>query len=169
MELVNSVLLYLSFPETQQAVLVPGVLALLALYYLEPKERTMFFGLLVFSTIASYTSAKWNVTEELRQLFILPCAFFSVAGLLWARIPISAHSAFAATYLSLWIVDMSMAMQLVHDGEATWTTFFHGVGGAGYQDGLFVFPAVAAALVPYAVWRQRKEVALPLALSPRFA
>lgn len=170
MELLNSVLLYFSFPEIQQAVLLPGAFALVALCYLQPHERTTFFGLLVFSTLACYTSARWKITDgDLRQLFILPCAFFSVCGMLWARMPISAHSAFAATYLSLWTVDMSMAMQLIPGGEVTWLTFFYGVGGAGYQDGLSVFPPVAAAVVHYAAWRQRNEVVLPKPLAIRFA
>lgn len=161
MELINALLDYFSQIETQQAVLLPAFFTALALSYIPQQERQPFFMLLVFSTVMSYMGSHWHITDDdCRQLFIMPFAFFSVSVMLWARVPVSAATAYAVTFLSMWTVDMAMATQLVQSQEVTWLSFFFGVGGAGYRDGLALLPIVSAALVHYANWRQRPRTPL---------
>lgn len=156
MELSNALLGYLTMPSAQQAVLIPGAMTLFAFWHLDEKDRLPLFKLFVLSTIISFMTARWDVTDDVRSLFILPCALFGVGVFLWQRIPISAPGAFAITFLSLWAVDMVKASELVAEGEASWQLFYYGVGGAGWRDGLAIFPVLSAALVHYGRWRAPK-------------
>jgi len=156
MELSNALLGYLSMPSAQQAVLLPGVMSIYATRHLDVQDRLPLFKLLVLSTIFSFMTARWDITDDVRSLFILPCALFGVGFFLWRRIPISACGAFVITFLSLWMIDMVKASELVAEGEASWQMFYYGVGGAGWRDGLAIFPVLSAALVHYGHWRAPK-------------
>lgn len=156
MELCSALLNYLSMPSAQLAVLLPGTMTIYALRHLDVQDRMPLFKLLVLSTVFSYMTARWDITDDVRSLFILPCALFGVGFFLWRRIPISACGAFAMTFISLWMIDMVKATELVSQGEASWQMFYYGVGGAGWRDGLAIFPVLSAALVHYGRWRAPK-------------
>jgi hypothetical protein len=149
-----ALLAYLQMPAAQVAVLLPGAMAIACVRTTPARERQQAFQLLVLSTVFSLLTARWSVTADTRELFILPWSFLGVALLLWSGVAISASTAYWLTFFSLWTTDMAKAMELVPAGEASWQMFYYGVGGAGLQDGLVIFPLLSALLVHYAQWRR---------------
>lgn len=101
-----------------------------------------------------YATAHWRENDAGVSLHIL--AWFSMACVYfaWRRKPVTPALAYALTFFSLFWVDLAHALSYALRTNAPLTTFYHGVGGAGWYDGLFVFPPLAAATIYYAHWRQ---------------
>ena len=74
--------------------------------------------------VATYLCSRWEVTEELRQLFIFPVFFVYPACLLYFGEKISPATAFSLSFLASWSVDMTRALQLVLSGEVALPEFY---------------------------------------------
>ncbi len=100
-----------------------------------------------------YATAHWRETEHAVSLHIL--AWFSMACVYfaWRRKPVTPALAYSLTFFSLFWVDLAHALALALRSNASLSTFYQGVGGAGWYDGLFLFPPLAAAAIAYAQWR----------------
>lgn len=100
-----------------------------------------------------YATAHWRETEQALSLHIL--AWFSMACvyLAWRRKPVTPGLAYSLTFFSLFWVDLAHAMAHALRTHAPLNTFYQGIGGAGWYDGLFLFPPLAAAAIAYAQWR----------------
>lgn len=101
-----------------------------------------------------YATARWQESEHGLSLHIL--AWFSMACVyfVWRRKPVTPALAYALTFFSLFWVDLAHALAYSLRTGAPVSTFYHGVGGAAWYDGLFIFPSLAAAAIYYAQWRQ---------------
>lgn len=100
-----------------------------------------------------YVTAHWRESDQIVSLHIL--AWFSMACVVfaWRRMPVTPGLAYALTFFSLFWVDLAHALSLALRTNAPVSTFYHGIGGAGWYDGLFIFPLLAAAAIAYAHWR----------------
>lgn len=139
---------YLMATATWWAVLLPAALSAWAFWatpFTAAQWRT--WGA---CTLLSAVLARWELTDEVQQLFIIPVMLLWVVLTLYRRRPCLSRQAYAACFTSLWVVDMAQAGILQATGRLDNPEFYAGVGGAGYLDGLFVFPAIAAALPFYA-------------------
>lgn len=147
---------YLATPAIQAAVLVPGGISLFWLLRACRRQDVdpVITWSWMLSLVVAYFSSNWKVTDELRELYIIPAFLLVVAVFLYCRRDISPAAAFSLTFLGSWSVDMMRAWELVGAGEVPASTFYFGVGGAGAGDGLYFFPLLAAFLVVYAKCRQ---------------
>ena len=155
--MLSALLAYLATPAIQAAVLVPGAISLawlLRACWRRDTDPTIVWAWML-SVIVAYFASNWKVTDEMRQLFIIPAFLLLTAVFLYCRREISPAAAFSLTFLCCWLVDMLRAWELVGIGEVPASMFYHGVGGAGAGDGLFFFPLMAAFLVVYAKRRQQ--------------
>ena len=158
MEALNAFVEYLALPHAQQAVLAPGLAVLAASGVASAPSvrtcRTVALGLFAFGLLFSPLTARWVVTSEARELYILPWAFFGVALCVWANIQVSAPCAFGATFVSLLTTDVALSLDYARQMGEPLATAYHGVGGGGPTDGLVVFPLLSALLVHYGRWRR---------------
>ncbi len=103
----------------------------------------------VFSLAISAVLARISVTPDATSLSLPPGATVILCYLVWRGHYISPGLAFALTYASSLPVDVGLA-QL-----ATGSQFnSECIGGAGWHDGLLIFPALTALAVGYANWRK---------------
>jgi hypothetical protein len=109
------------------------------------------FWLGVFSVALSAVLARASVTPDAVALHIPPGATLLVCYLVWRGHYVSPGLAFALTYASCLPVDVCLA-QLVTGSEFS----SEGIGGAGWLDGLLIFPALNALAVGYANWRMAR-------------
>jgi hypothetical protein len=148
---------YLHLPETQVAVIVPGLasLAVLGFYARVGRISARLQLLWVLALPISYFTARWVVTAEVEQLYIYSAFSVACALLLFKRIYVPPALAFALTFLSLWWVDVTQAFCRALECDAPIELFFHGVGGAGLRDALVLVPLMTAASMAYGASRIR--------------
>jgi uncharacterized membrane protein len=107
--------------------------------------------LVVFSLALSAVLARVSVTLDAISLHLPPGATAVLCYLVWRGYYISPGLAFALTYASMLLVDVCLAKL------ATGPAFDPGgIGGAGWLDGLLIFPALTALAIVYANWRMAK-------------
>jgi len=107
--------------------------------------------LCVFSLAISAVLARVDVTPDAISLHFPPGAAAVLCYLVWRGHYIPPCMAFAFTYASMLPVDVALAKL------ATGPHFNpEGIGGAGWLDGLLIFPALTALAIVYANWRVAK-------------
>lgn len=143
---------YLMTTETLVAVVGPFLVSLWAFGCgpLTARQWQVF----AWGTLASLLTARWELSSDAQQLFILPAVLMWIAYDMYRHRPWKARQAYAATFLSLWMADMLHAANFKAMGGLAGDAYYGGVGGAGYSDGLFIDPLAAAAICVYARWRQ---------------
>jgi hypothetical protein len=143
---------YLSCPETRVAVLLPGVVSLgiLAFYARAGKLSRRLQLLWLLALAISFYSARWELSSEAHQLYIYSAFSVACIVLLFKRVYVAPALAYALTFLSLWMVDVGHALSRTLECGAPLWNFYVGVGGAGFQDALFLLPLMTAAAVVYA-------------------
>ena len=148
---------YLITPETRLAVIVPGIasLAILIFYARQGKISRRLQLLWVLTLGVSFCCARWEVTEEVQQLYIYSAFSVACLLLLFKRIYIAPALAFALTFLALWWVDVICALFRALQSGADLDRFYVGVGGAGAGDGLLLVPLLTGLAVAYAAGRIR--------------
>ena len=105
----------------------------------------------VLALAISVMFARADVTSDAVSLYFPPGAAVVLCYLVWRGNYIPPCMAFAFTYASMLPVDVGLA-QL-----ATGPHFKpEGIGGAGWFDGLLVFPTLTALAIVYANWRMAK-------------
>jgi hypothetical protein len=105
----------------------------------------------VFSLALSAALARVDVTPDAISLHFLPGAAVVLCYLVWRGHYVPPCLAFALTYASMLPVDVLLAKL------ATGPTFNpEGIGGAGWLDGLLIFPVLTALAIVYANWRLAK-------------
>jgi hypothetical protein len=104
--------------------------------------------LVVFSLALSALFTRVVITPDEQSLYIVPGATLVVCYLSWRGYVLSPGLAFALTYASLLPVDFLLAQQAF---GASFNPEY--IGGAGWRDGLLVFPTLTALAVMYANWR----------------
>lgn len=112
----------------------------------------LFWVLAVACAGISAASGAWVVTSESVSLHLMPAGFTVVALLLYLRVSLSPGYAYALTFVSLFMADVTRALVAFGPTGSRW---WEGLGGAGLADGLFFFPLVSAALVGYARLRAK--------------
>ena len=99
----------------------------------------------------SVVFSRVEVTPDAISLHFLPGAAVVLCFLVWRGHYIPPCMAFAFTYASMLPVDVVLAML------ATGPHFNpEGIGGAGWFDGLLIFPTLTALAIVYANWRMAK-------------
>jgi hypothetical protein len=154
---------YLLEPATWIAVLIPALITLWALLSspLSPSQWRAW-GI---STVLAMLCARWDISEDVHQLFIIPVVLFWIAGSLYRGSYWAGRQAFAAAFTSLWVVDMAQAAIQHSKGTLGDGAFYAGVGGAGAQDGLILFPLLAWAVTRYIRWRQQAQAGRGLSVA----
>lgn len=142
---------YLLEPATLIAVVVPALISIWALLSspLSPSQWKAW-GI---STVLALLTARWDLQEDVQQLFIIPVILLWIAAAAYNGVLWSGRQAFAACFTSLWLVDMVQAARLHAVGGMSASHFYTGVGGAGIRDGLILFPTLALLLSYYIRWR----------------
>ena len=134
--------------------LLPALLSLGVVAARQARSRLGKGGqlwLCVVSLILSAALARVDVTPDAISLHFLPGATVVLCYLVWRGHYIPPCMAFALTYASMLPVDVLLAKL------ATGPHFNpEGIGGAGWFDGLLVFPALTALTIVYANWRMAK-------------
>jgi hypothetical protein len=151
---------YLAQKSPWQAVFPPLALSLYILLFVKnrvPHLAKWWVGL----TALSCFTVRWAISEDTVSLYILPLFLFYVAWSSYRGQDWSPGHAYAGTYFSLLVVDLLSAYRLKNPHVSV-LDFYWGVGGAGWGDGLFLFPISSALLVLYVQWRRRP----PQGLSP---
>jgi len=104
--------------------------------------------LIVVSLALSVALSRMTVTPDVTALHFMPGATVALCYLVWCGHYISPGLAFATTYATCLPVDFFLAQLFLgadFNPEA--------VGGAGWRDGLLVFPVLTALAIMYANWR----------------
>jgi len=106
------------------------------------------FWVVVVSLALSVALSRVTITPDVSSLHFMPGAAVVLCYLVWCGHYISPGLAFATTYATCLPVDFFLA-QLVFGADFNPES----IGGAGWRDGLMVFPALTALAVMYANWR----------------
>ncbi|MCC7547862.1 MAG: hypothetical protein IT532_08855 [Burkholderiales bacterium] len=148
---------YLSTPETQLAVLLPGALSVAALgYYARGRRISLRLQAMWWLALPiSYLCATWVISAEQQSLYIYSAFSVACALMLFGRVCVPPALAFALTFASLLCVDLLHAFTRALMTGASLQTFYWGVGGAGARDSLFVMPALTALVLAYGQVRIR--------------
>jgi hypothetical protein len=146
---------YLTSPETSLSVLLPGVLSagILAYYAGAGKVSRRLQLLWVLTLGVTYYCARWELTSDTAQLYLFSAFSVACLLLLFRRVYVSPALAYALTFLSLWLVDMTCALLRTLESGASVSGFYLGVGAAGMRDALFLLPLLTAVAVAYAARR----------------
>lgn len=147
MELYFSLTTWLFSGSGLVAVTIPLFLSLLGLFNSSLNGWVWVWW--AMATGISWYLARWEVTPDTLTLFIIPVYFGYLAVSLYLGHDWNAGLAYAQTFASLFFVDMVKALELVSMGHQSLTSFFMGVGGAGWHDGLFILPLASVLLVLY--------------------
>lgn len=103
---------------------------------------------IVVSITLSVALSRVTITPDVTALHFMPGATVALCYLVWCGHYISPGLAFATTYATCLPVDFFLAQRLF---GADFNPEF--IGGAGWSDGLLVFPVLTALAVMYANWR----------------
>ena len=150
---------YLARPETSVAVLLPGIasLAILRFYFRAGRISDRLKLLWLMALPVSFYCARWESNPEVQQLYVYSAFSVACLLLLFNRVYISPALAYALTFLSLWLVDVTRALCHALECGSRLDQFYFGVGGAGVYDALFLVPLFTAAAVGYAAARLRSR------------
>jgi len=153
----STLLSYLSAPETQIAVLVPGAFSLAALvHYMRRRRISLRLQAVWWLALPiTYLCATWVITTEQQSLYIYSAFSVACALLLFGRVYVPAALAFALTFVALLCVDLAHAFTRALISGASLDTFYWGVGGAGARDSLLVMPVLTALVMAYGKLRIR--------------
>jgi hypothetical protein len=159
---VTTLVQWLHEPETRQAVIIPGLLSLviLAFYARRGRISDRLQLLWVLALPVSFYCARWQDGADgsgMGALYIYSAFSVACALLLFMRVYVSPALAFALTFLSLWLVDVTHALCRALECGVPLDQFYLGVGGAGAQDALVLVPLLTAATVAYAARRIRSR------------
>ena len=152
---------YLSSPHILLSVTIPAAVSLAWLVGAIHRQNVSasLIKSWMLCVIGTYFCSRWEVTEDLRQLFIIPVFFFYLAFHLYFGEKISPATAFSLAFLANWSVDMTRALELAIAKEVAFDEFYYGVGGAGMGDGLVFVPLAAVFLVYYVDFRRQSNPA----------
>lgn len=158
-----SFLYYISRPEILAAVVVPSLITLGI--FLNKNILNKYHSQLCLAYLLSlplmYVTARWEITEETQFLFILPFFAFFCFYLSYKRIEVSPSLAYALTFISGLLIDVLCAIDLSKSMEpGQQSRFYEGVGGAGFQDGLFILPILSYFVIQYVRHRQNKPFSI---------
>ncbi|MHB1402496.1 MAG: hypothetical protein ACYCWB_08875 [Thiobacillus sp.] len=103
---------------------------------------------IVVSITLSVALSRVTITPDVTALHFMPGATVALCYLVWCGHYISPGLAFATTYATCLPVDFFLAQRLF---GADFNP--ESIGGAGWSDGLLVFPVLTALAVMYANWR----------------
>ena len=150
---------WLHEPETRLAVIIPGVISLAILGFYARRggisDRLRLLWMLALPV--SFYCARWQDGDGMGALYIYSAFSVACALLLFMRVYVSPALAFALTFLSLWLVDVTRALCRALECDVPLDQFYLGVGGAGAQDALVLVPLLTAATVAYAGHRIRSR------------
>lgn len=136
------------------AVLAP----LSALIYCNIKLKTFYvltdFSWLILSISLSHLFSYWK--NENNTLVIAPVCMLLIVISAYFKRSWTNTQAFTLSYITLLTVDLVMAYKM-HYSENGWY-FLTGIGGAGWQDGLVIFPVVTLCFVTYINSRRKGKV-----------
>ncbi len=105
--------------------------------------------------LTSALTGEWRADQESISLHLLPVFFIAQAVLAYRGHVLPAGVAFVGCFSSLLAADVTHAV--LHFGaQASDLSYLQGIGGAGLQDGLFMFPVLSATLSMYSQRRQPK-------------
>jgi len=155
---MNNILHYLSEPYAIYSVTVPW---LFVIYWFctearrNPPQEELIWHWMVM-VLATHTLAWWVIDDDYISLHMIDAFFLYLIFYLYYGLKITPGAAYTLVFLTEWGVDMTKALELIPLGLASPSTYYFGVGGAGYMDGLCIFPIIAAALVHYVAWRRKK-------------
>ena len=107
--------------------------------------------LCVSALALSAALARVDITPDAISLHFVPGAAVGLLYLVWRGSYVPPCLAFALTYASMLPVDVCLA-------KLATGPYFNpeGIGGAGWFDGLLIFPALTALATVYANWRMAK-------------
>lgn len=107
-----------------------------------------------------YTSARWQITPEAKELFVLPIFSIVCFVFTYRNVRVAPPLGFALAFISGLLIDIVCAVDLAHlMPEVGLTTFYQGIGGAGNKDGLFIVPIFTYLTLQYAQFRQGYRLA----------
>jgi uncharacterized membrane protein len=128
--------IYFDTPETIHGFLIPFLLSALVMFVYRKSWTWEFTAALVVAMAVAWTTAYMGNTG----LHTFPVEVFFLAVLVWRKkggpFPLMLGYAFAFyTALSSDVIN-----GLLHPADGTWETWYWGIGGDGFHDGLFVAP-----------------------------
>lgn len=116
------------------------------------------FSWLTLSIPLSYMFSYWK--DDNSALIISPVCMVIVVVSAYFKKSWTLTQAFTLSYTTLLTVDLTMAYKM-HYPEDGWA-FLTGIGGAGWQDGLVIFPLVTLFFVVYINSRRKGKLDLTL-------
>lgn len=133
-----------------------------ALVYCNFRLRTFYlfkdFSWLTLSIPLSYIFSYWK--DDNTSLIIAPVCTLMVVFSAYFKKEWSLTQAFTLSYTTLLTVDLTMAYNMHYSSEG-WA-FITGIGGAGWKDGLVIFPVVTILFVLYINSRKKGKLDLTL-------
>ena len=150
---------YLLSTSAWTAVFIPGTLSLtvVALYARAGRLSRRLQLLWLFSLPITLVCMRWEYTDDMHQLYIYSAFSVGCMMILFKRMYIPPLMAYALTFLSLCLVDLTAAFRHAIEWNLPLETFYYGVGGAGILDALFVVPLFTAAAAAYAIARLKSR------------
>lgn len=146
---------YIASDHAMQAVLIPLTLSIASVRVIFKNFQEFLF--FTICTLVSYFCSRWEVSLEATSLYIIPFVSFFIPYTAYKKwLTWSPLKAFAWTFFSVFIVDCYRALDLI-ETSFDWGVFY-GVGGAGFKDGLFIFPIMMAVLAKYIAARQKSII-----------
>jgi uncharacterized membrane protein len=121
------------------SVWIPLVVSIYVLWNTKFEKIFEHFPVWMYCSILSFLTISWDGVDS---LFILP--IYSLGVVLWVytfKDKLNPLKVFTGTFSSVFVVDCLAAWQQI--GSSFWS----GIGGAGFQDALFVYPVVTMVLV----------------------
>jgi hypothetical protein len=110
----------------------------------------------LIGAVITFLTGRWKVSDEGVALHLV-CAFSLICFfLVYCKKAVPPLLAGSLVFYNLLMNDIAHATVWAWQGRLDATSFLVGVGGAGPQDGLVVFPLLTALVLFYANWRLGK-------------
>ena len=150
---------YLSGGSAWVAVVIPGIVSVIvvALYVKAGRFSTRLRVLWLCSLPVTFVCTRWDYTDGVHQLYIYSAFSVACVMILFKRMYIAPPMAYALTFFSLSLVDITAALGHAIEWHLPVATFYYGVGGAGIVDALFVVPLLTGAAAAYAAARLKNS------------
>ena len=146
---VYDLYIYVTTPETFHGFIMPLVLSVaLAYNYRRYLSATLIFALFMSMVLAWNTSYMGHT-----GLHTFPVEYFVLGLLIWKNEPFTVALAYPFSFFTALSSDVING--LLHPANAFWYTWYYGIGGAGFHDGLFIDPLygiIAVIIVYMAKW-----------------